>query len=101
DETIWADVTRLPPAHAAIVSDGGLRRYRYWDFDPDARIEYAGADEYAEHFRALFREAIACRTRGAASVGLFLSGGLDSSAIAGVAEGIARERGVAPVRAYS
>jgi asparagine synthase (glutamine-hydrolysing) len=101
DETIWADVTRLPPAHAAIVSDGGLRRYRYWDFDPDARIEYARADEYAEHFRALFREAIACRTRGAAAIGVFLSGGLDSSAIAGVAEGIARARGVAPLRAYS
>ena len=101
DETIWADVTRLPPAHAAAVSDGGLRRYRYWDFDPDARLEYARAEEYAEHFRALFREAIACRTRGATSIGVFLSGGLDSSAIAGVAEGIARARGVAPVRAYS
>jgi asparagine synthase (glutamine-hydrolysing) len=101
DETIWADVTRLPPAHAATVSDAGVRRYRYWDFDPDARLEYARHGEYAEHFRALFTEAIACRTRDAASIGVFLTGGLDSSAIAGVAESIGRARGAGPLRAYS
>lgn len=101
EETIWAGVTRLPPAHAVIVSSAGVRRFRYWDFDLDARIEYAREEEYAEHFQALFRTAIACRTSGAASVGVFLSGGLDSSAIAGTAQVLARELGAAPVRAFS
>jgi asparagine synthase (glutamine-hydrolysing) len=101
EETVWSGVTRLPPAHAVVVSGAGVRRFRYWDFDPDARIEYTRVEEYAEQFRDLFRTAVACRTDGAASVGVFLSGGLDSSGIAGTAQMLARERGAAPVRAYS
>ena len=100
-DTLWSGVTRLPPAHALVVSGSGARAVRYWDFDPEARLAYRDEREYAEHFRALFRQAIECRTRGAASVGVFLSGGLDSSAIAGAAEAHVRHRGGAPVRAFS
>ena len=101
EETIWQGVTRLPPAHALIVSGAGVRRFRYWDFDRERTLEYARPEEYAEHFASLFRTAIACRTSGAASVGVLLSGGLDSSAIAGLAQAQARARGDAPVRAFS
>jgi asparagine synthase (glutamine-hydrolysing) len=101
DETVWHGVTRLPPAHALIVSDAGVRHFRYWDFDRDRTLEYARPEEYAEHFQSLFRTAIADRTRGAVSVGVLLSGGLDSSAIAGVAQGLARARADGPVRAFS
>jgi asparagine synthase (glutamine-hydrolysing) len=101
EETIWKGVIRLPAAHALIVTEDGARRARYWDFDPDARLEYARDAEYAEHFLDLFRTAIECRTRDAAAVGVFLSGGLDSSAIAGVAQLLARERGGAPLRAFA
>lgn len=100
-DTLWSGVIRLPPAHALVVSGSGARAVRYWDFDPEARLEYRDEREYAEHFRALFRQAIECRTRGAASVGVFLSGGLDSSAIAGAAEAHVRGGGGAPVRAFS
>lgn len=101
DETIWTGITRLPPAHGLIVSGAGARRSRYWDFDRHARLEYAREEEYAEHFMHLFRTAIDCRTRGERSVGVFLSGGLDSSAIAGAAQMLARERGGAVPRAFS
>jgi asparagine synthase (glutamine-hydrolysing) len=101
EETVWTGVTRLPPAHTLVVSNAGVRRWRYWDLDPDARIECARDEEYADRFLELFRTAIACRTRGAASVGVFLSGGLDSSAVAGVAQVLALERGELPPRAYS
>jgi len=100
EETIWTGITRLPPAHTLIVSGAAVRRQRYWDFDPDARVDYARAEEYAEHFLALFRTAIDCRTADG-PVGVFLSGGLDSSAIAGLAQLLARQRGGAPPRAYS
>jgi asparagine synthase (glutamine-hydrolysing) len=101
EETIWTGVTRLPPAHTLVVSDAGSRRHRHWDFDPDAEVKYSRDEEYAEHFMALLGTAVECRTRDAASVGVFLSGGLDSSAVAGVAELQARQRGVSPVRAFS
>jgi asparagine synthase (glutamine-hydrolysing) len=100
-ETLWAGVRRLPPAHFLVAGASGVRCGRYWDFDPDARLEYPRPDEYAEQFASLFRTAIECRTRGAAAVGVFLSGGLDSSSIAGVAQGLARAGGGAPIRAFS
>ena len=100
EETIWRGVTRLPAAHTLIVSGAGVRRQRYWDFDLEARIRYAREEEYAEHFLHLFESAIECRTRGAASVGIFLSGGIDSSAVAATAQELARPRG-AVVRAFS
>lgn len=99
EETIWTEVRRLRPAHALIAAGGPLARKRYWDFNPDAAP--ARDRNHDEAFRAIFRDAIACRTRDARSIGVFLSGGLDSSAIAGAAQRLARERQAAPVRAYS
>jgi asparagine synthase (glutamine-hydrolysing) len=102
DETIWSGILRLPAAHAVSLSPGGgVRRWRFWDFDPDARLEYARDEEYDEHFLSLLRAAVECRIGGASAVGVYLSGGLDSSILAGCAETLARERGIAPVRAYS
>ena len=101
EETVWSGLKRLAPAHTLVVSDGGARPTRHWDFDPDARLECAREDECAERFVDLLRTAIECRTRHASLVGVFLSGGLDSSAVAGMAQGLARARGGEPVRAFS
>jgi asparagine synthase (glutamine-hydrolysing) len=101
DDTIWNGLSRLRPAHTLLVTESALRRQRFWEFDLDAHLEYGRDEEYAEHFMAVFRDAIECRTRDASEVGIFLSGGVDSSAIAGVAESMARERGAGPLRADS
>ncbi len=101
DEIIWSGITRLPPGHALLVSDAGVRTWRFWDFDRQSRLEYARDEDYADHFLSLLRTCTECRMRGAAAVGVFLSGGLDSSVIAACADEIARARGVGPVRAFS
>lgn len=101
EETVWQGVMRLPPAHALVVDDRGARPLRYWRFDPTRSLDAASEDEYAEQFVALFEQAIACRTRDRSRVGVFLSGGLDSSAIAGCAARSKREYGGAAVSTYS
>ena len=85
DETLWRGVMRLPRAHALVADAAGVRTFRYWDFDPAAHIHGRSDDEYAEQFRDLFSAAVACRVRDARRVAVFLSGGIDSSAVAGVA----------------
>ena len=85
-ETLWQNVYRLPPAHALEIAATGATTRRYWDFDPDARIEHARDADYEEHFAHLFKEAVACRLDGMEGVGVFLSGGIDSSSIAGLAQ---------------
>lgn len=100
-DTLWRGVHRLPPAHALEICAGGVRVQRYWDFDPEARVRYARSGEYAEHFRDLFTRAVECRLADAEVAGVFLSGGIDSSSVAGVAQSIAAARARAPIHAYS
>ena len=101
DQTVWRGVRRLRPAELLVCAKGGVRRRRYWDFDASRTIAYRREEEYDEHFRTLFDAAIACRTRSEAGVGIFLSGGLDSSSIAGAAALRASSGSGPALRTYS
>jgi asparagine synthase (glutamine-hydrolysing) len=86
--TSFRDIQRLPPAHWLTVSTDGLQMKRYWSPPIDGRIRYERPEEYVEHFQSLFEAAVADRLR-ADRVGILLSGGLDSSAVAAVAKDLA------------
>lgn len=101
--TFHEGISSLPPAHALTADAAGCRTWRYWDIDPEQRIEYAGEAEYAERFLELFKESVRCRLRGANPAGLLLSGGIDSGNIASTAGWLLNEedREYAGLRAYS
>jgi asparagine synthase (glutamine-hydrolysing) len=82
ERTFFRDVRRLPPAHWLRWDARGLRLERYWDIDRGRRIRYARCEEYAEQYAELVRSSVACRLRGLRPAGIFLSGGMDSSAVA-------------------
>jgi asparagine synthase (glutamine-hydrolysing) len=94
--TLYRGVRRLPPGHALVVDASGLRVFRYWDIELAREIRYRRDEEYADHFRALFEEAVKCRLRSSRPVASHLSGGLDSSSIVVVAADLAR-RGMVPL----
>jgi asparagine synthase (glutamine-hydrolysing) len=100
-ETLWRNVHRLPAAHALEITVSGARVRRYWDFDPDACVRHARAEEYDEEFRDLFVTAVQCRIRDARRPGVFLSGGIDSSSVAGVAHAILARAGAPPIHTFS
>ncbi|RPI57046.1 MAG: asparagine synthetase B [Acidobacteria bacterium] len=78
--TLFAGVQGLPAAHVGIFSGTGSTIHRYWDFD--GRPAPAGsADDYAEGFRHVFRQAVERRLRSRHPVAIAVSGGLDSSSI--------------------
>jgi asparagine synthase (glutamine-hydrolysing) len=83
--SFYEGISQLAPAHALVVDASGQRTWRYWDIDPDFRIEYSTEEEYVEHFLEVFLEAVRCRLRSTKPVGLFLSGGMDSGSIASAA----------------
>lgn len=78
-------VRKLPPAHClSIGPDGRQRLWRYWT--PETARTFAGSDEEAEEILdALLRQAVARHRLSDVPLGLFLSGGVDSSLIAALA----------------
>ena len=89
ERTMFLDVRRVPPGHRLIATRSGLRTERYWDIDPGVDIRYGRDSEYEAHFLALFQRAVADRLRSSGPVvGVTMSGGMDSTSIAAVAQRI-------------
>lgn len=87
-ETLYKGIFRLPPAHSLIITPDRVRMERYWDLDPKKEIRYRSDKEYADHFLDIFKKSVHCRMRAHGRVGAQLSGGLDSSSIACVAQSL-------------
>jgi len=99
--TSFRDIQRLPPAHCLSISPEGLKIRRYWAPPTDGRIRYAKAEEYVENFQSLLQAAVADRLR-TDRVGILLSGGLDSSAVAAVAKEVSAKSALAgEIRGYT
>jgi asparagine synthase (glutamine-hydrolysing) len=100
DRTLFEGIYTVPPGHYLIASGDHVRLIRYWDFDypvaDDAGPVRPDA-EYAERFRNALDEAIRLRLRADVPVGCYLSGGLDSCAVLGLA---ATHR-IDPIRAFT
>lgn len=92
--TIWRGVQRLPPAHLLQAERGKVQVKPYWlpDFAPQQQASF---EQLAERFRSLLQQAVA-RTLDSSTAACFLSGGTDSSTVAGMAQ-----REVGQVSTYS
>lgn len=80
-DSIWQGIAKLPPGHTLTLRAGQpLAISRYWDL-PVLEAAPDGGDPVAE-FTALFLDAVRLRLIADVPVGILLSGGLDSSAVA-------------------
>lgn len=88
EETLFRGVRRLLPGHWLLWRDGQVRIEKYWDvhFENGAAGDAAGRsdEDYVTEWSELFREAVRLRLMADVPLGMFLSGGIDSSAIAAV-----------------
>lgn len=81
--TMLAGVHKLPPGNALIVREGGIsREWSYYDL-PYGRDRLTGSEEeIGQQLHALLERAVNRQMVADVPVGAFLSGGLDSSAVA-------------------
>ena len=99
--TSFADIQRLPPAHALVCGRSGISLRRYWVLPVSAPIHFKRPMECVEQFRELLDQAVADRLR-TNSVGVLMSGGLDSPTVAASAQRtLARNGSAAGLRAYT
>jgi len=86
--SIWQNVRKLPPGHLLRFTPGGRPEVvQYWECDVISdEAEYRSVSEVDAEFADLFLDAVELRLVASdVPVGVFLSGGLDSSAIAAAA----------------
>jgi asparagine synthase (glutamine-hydrolysing) len=83
DRSIFAGIAKLPPAHFAILQEGVLSAQRYWKLPPGATPAHPGTalQEIGERVRHVLKEAVRLRLESDVPLGVFLSGGIDSSAV--------------------
>ncbi len=99
--TTFRDVRRLPPAHTLTVSKDEFLLKRYWIPPTDGRIRYKHTDDYIEHFKVLLQSSVKDRLR-TDRAGIWLSGGLDSAAVASTAQALSNAAGERlDLRAYT
>ncbi len=87
-ESVWQDIRKLPPGHLLrFAPDGQPKELRYWESDVVSdEWDIKSEEETDKEFSELFLDAVELRLVAAdVPVGVFLSGGLDSSAIAAAA----------------
>jgi asparagine synthase (glutamine-hydrolysing) len=98
EETLFRGVKRLLPGHVMLWRDGELRVSRYWDVSFVRHEDEGRTDkDYIAEWSELFRTSVRLRLMADVPLGMFLSGGIDSSAIAAVMSGMVTE----PIKTFS
>ena len=79
--TAYAHVRKLPPGHTLTVSPAGLTTRRYWipDF---GHKKVRPIDDAVDELEAILADTVSSMMMSDVPIGLLLSGGVDSSAIA-------------------
>ncbi|MCI0440622.1 MAG: asparagine synthase (glutamine-hydrolyzing) [Chloroflexi bacterium] len=94
-DTIFRHIYKLPPGHYMTFRDGVLKVTKYWDLRFES--EPHPQEYYEEQIREMLTESVRKRLISDVPLGVFLSGGLDSSAIVALMS----RCGVNPIKTFS
>ncbi len=91
--TMFAGVKRLLAGHTLTFKDDELTISKYWDISFDrTNVGKRSDQDWIEEWYSLFQESVKLRLMADVPLGVFLSGGIDSSAIAAEMSRLVDER---------
>ena len=91
-ETMYAGINKLLPGHVMEIGEGGSPRISsYWDLQVKADSPARPRSYYLERYRELLESCVTSHLMSDVPLGVFLSGGLDSSAVAALTTKIRKE----------
>ena len=95
-DTVYRNIRQLPAGHLGVFDAGGFVMRPYWEihFDPD---ETVGEREWIERLDETLAESTKIRLHSEVPLGVFLSGGLDSSAVVAYAHAA----GLNPIKTFT
>lgn len=82
-DTPYMEARSLPPAHRLLLQQGTPHIERYWDLPMPDETDARSDAELCEELRTLMHNAVKRRMISDVPLGVFLSGGIDSSIVAG------------------
>lgn len=98
--TLYDGIFQVPPGYYAIATERHFQLHQYWDFHypkADSAAAHRSDADYAAEFRHALEEAVRIRLRADVPVGCYLSGGLDSCSVLG----LAAKHHPDPIRAFT
>src|SRR6195256_25144 len=98
ENTFYSGIRKLLPGHTMEIGlDGKPKIRQYWDLDVSSTHESRDENYYVQAYRELLEGAVSSHLMSDVPLGVFLSGGLDSSAVAALMTKIRRE----PIETFS
>jgi asparagine synthase (glutamine-hydrolysing) len=83
--TMFEGIHKLLPGHRLVYQNGRVAITQYWDIPqdgPDPGLARLPEREVVDQFRSLLQESVRLRLMADVPLGMFLSGGIDSAAVA-------------------
>jgi asparagine synthase (glutamine-hydrolysing) len=98
--TMFKNIYKLQPGHSLVLEKGRIVTAKYWDiaYTADTHDPMPADDELTERFRRLLEESVRLRLIAEVPLGVFLSGGLDSTTVLAM---VSRIRRGEPVKTFS
>ncbi len=98
EESFYKGILKLPPGHTMTIGPTGKAEIRqYWDLDASKPHQSRDESYYVQSYRELLEGAVSSHLMSDVPLGVFLSGGVDSSAVAALMTKLRRE----PVETFS
>ena len=98
EQTFYGGIRKLMPGHwMQVEASGKVRIERYWDLPVSESEPSRSESYYIQTYREMLEQAVSSHLMSDVPLGVFLSGGVDSSAVAALMTKIRR----APVETFS
>jgi asparagine synthase (glutamine-hydrolysing) len=82
-QTMWQNIYKLEPAHYAVVTrDGDIKLTKYWEIKNESLLD--DKEQILQEISELLHDSVNKRLMSDRPIGVFLSGGIDSTIIAGI-----------------
>ena len=96
-DTLFKDINTLPPGHWLVLDESGKASlHQFWDLHFEVEDQHL-KKFYIQNYRELLEQCVSSHLMSDVPLGVFLSGGLDSSAVAALTAKLCRE----PIQTFS